>query len=167
MRLRKYTEVLKRTLQSKSDELDQKKSLINQMIERSLGCSSDKAMPGELYTSAGEAEGGAVEDLDIDSLLQANLGAVNITDILNISESDNNFLPDLSMLEEPEAESEKVHRMNPVKLKILLKFIFRIPLQLELRAPVWTPRYQETSLRRKLSCKYWQTRTPSRTKYHH
>ena len=112
MRLRKYSEVLKRTLQSKSDELDQKKSLINQMIEKSLGSSpSDQAMPGEVYTLEGDAAG-AVEDLDIDSLLQANLGALDITDILNISESDNNFLPtdlpDLSLLEEAEAESEKV-----------------------------------------------------------
>ena len=111
MRLRKYSEVLRRTLQSKSDELDQKKSLISQMIERSLVCSSpsDKALPGQ---GGGDAEGGAVEDLDIDSLLQANLGAVNISDILNISESDNNFLPtdlpDLSILEEAEAVSEKV-----------------------------------------------------------
>ena len=105
VRLRKQSEVLKRALQSKSEELDQKKSLINRMIERSL------AIPGEDCSPEGEPED-AVEDLDIDSLLQANLGAVNITDILNLSGSDNNLLPtdlpDMSMLEEAEAESEKV-----------------------------------------------------------
>ena len=113
VRLRKHTEVLKRTLKSKSDELDQKKSLINRMIEKSLDCPSpsEEAMPGEVDTAGGGPEE-AVEDLDIDSLLQANLGAVNITDFLNISGSDSNFLPtdlpDLSVLEEAEAETEKV-----------------------------------------------------------
>ena len=115
MRLKKHVEVLSRTLKSTRDELDQKKSVINKMIEKSLDCcsTSEIANSGEMYRSEGDAEN-AVEDLDIDSLLQANLGAVNITDILNISECDNNFLPndlpDLSMLVEAEAgaESEKV-----------------------------------------------------------
>ena len=107
VRLRKHAEVLKRTLKSKSEELDEKRSLINRMIENSLGCPS----PSD-ETMSGEAAEDGVEDLDIDSLLQANLGAVNITDFLNISGSENNFLPtdipDLSVLEEAEAESERV-----------------------------------------------------------
>ena len=91
------------------NDLDQNTSFLPKLpvilIEKSL------AMPGEDCSPEGEPED-AVEDLDIDSLLQANLGAVNITDILNLSGSDNNLLPtdlpDMSMLEEAEAESEKV-----------------------------------------------------------
>ena len=82
-----------------------------------------KHVTGEVYSPEGDAEN-AVEDLDIDSLLQANLGAVNITDILNISECDNNFLPtdlpDLSMLEEVEAENEKVRNPEKLSYKIFI-----------------------------------------------
>ena len=109
VRLRKHTEILKRTLKAKCDELDEKKSLINRMMEKSLGCPSPSS--GEAHSPDGAVED-CVDDLDIESLLQANLGAVNITDFLNISGSENHLLPtdlpDLSVLEEAEAESEKV-----------------------------------------------------------
>ena len=109
MRLRKHTEILKKTLKSKSDELDEKKSLINRMMENGLGCPSPSS--GEAHSPDGAVES-CVDDLDIESLLQANLGAVNITDFLNISGSENQLLPtdlpDLSVLEEAEADSEKV-----------------------------------------------------------
>ena len=106
-RLKKVVDVLSRSLKTKSEELEQKKQLINKMIEKNLHLPTPPlavAAAGEV----GEATGDVVEDLDldIDSLLQANLGAVNITDFLNLSGSYKN-LPDLSVLE-AELGQEKV-----------------------------------------------------------
>ena len=70
-------------------------------MENGLGCPSPSS--GEAHSPDGAVES-CVDDLDIESLLQANLGAVNITDFLNISGSENQLLPtdlpDLSVLEE-------------------------------------------------------------------
>ena len=106
-RLKKVIDVLSRSLKTKSEELEQKKQLINKMIEKNLHLPP----PPLAVAAAGEvceATGDVVEDLDldIDSLLQANLGAVNITDFLNLSGSYKN-LPDLSVLE-AELDQEKV-----------------------------------------------------------
>ena len=99
---------MKRTLTAKNDELEQKKNLINRMIEMNLSISTPPDEDEELTrktTKENEPEG--VEDLDIDSLLQANLGPVNITDYLNLSGCDLPDLPDLPMLETEPLE-EKV-----------------------------------------------------------
>ena len=109
-RLKKVVDVLSRSLKTKSEELEQKKQLINKMIEKNLHLplSPPPAPAGAAAGEVSEATGDLVEDLDldIDSLLQANLGAVNITDFLNLSGSYKN-LPDLSVLE-AELGQEKV-----------------------------------------------------------
>ena len=108
-RLRSCVDILKRNLKATREELEQKKHLITKMMERGLTShspsSSVEVEPGKT-SSEGESTEGCVDDLDIDSLLQANLGAVNITDFLNLSGSDN-ALPDFSVLE-AELGSEKV-----------------------------------------------------------
>ena len=108
-RLRSCVDILKRNLKATREELEQKKHLITKMMERGLTSHSPspsvEVEPGKT-SSEGESTEGCVDDLDIDSLLQANLGAVNITDFLNLSGSDN-VLPDFSVLE-AELSSEKV-----------------------------------------------------------
>ena len=99
-RLKKVVDVLSRSLKTKSEELEQKKQLINKMIEKNLH------LPPPPLAVAAAGEVCEDLDLDIDSLLQANLGAVNITDFLNLSGSYKN-LPDLSVLE-AELDQEKV-----------------------------------------------------------
>ena len=100
-RLKKYIDILSKSLKSKSDELEQKKQTINKMIEQNLNLPLPPPPPPD-------QAGVDVEDLelDIDCLLQANLGAVNITDFLNLSGSGNN-LADFSVLE-AELGGEKV-----------------------------------------------------------
>ena len=104
-RLRSCVDILKRNLKATREELEQKKHLITKMMERGLTSHSPSSSV-EVEPGKTSSEEDCVDDLDIDSLLQANLGAVNITDFLNLSGSDN-ALPDLSVLE-AELSSEKV-----------------------------------------------------------
>jgi len=84
-RLRKSLEVLQRTVDAKNEEIDKKNSLLNKLLEK--GFSQPCLDPPRETTFRDN-----VEDLDIESLLRANLdgGEVNF-DILDLSQTGNIF----------------------------------------------------------------------------
>jgi len=87
-RLRKSLEVCKKTVKEKSGEIESKNKLINKLIE-------DK-------TRIESVGSNMEEDIDIDNLLHANLGEVDLSELLNISDSafpDNLDSLDMSSLE--------------------------------------------------------------------
>ena len=84
-RLRKSLEVLQRVIDAKNEEIDKKNSLLNKLLEK--GFNQPPLEPSRETTFRDN-----VEDLDIESLLQANLvdGEVNF-DILDLSTTGNIF----------------------------------------------------------------------------
>ena len=96
-RLRKSLEICKKTVQEKSIEIEHKNKLINKLIEDKTRIESTQDI--------------VEDDIDIDNLLHANLGEVDINDILNFNDSvfpddlDNlditNLMPDQSLCLSP------------------------------------------------------------------
>lgn len=86
-RLRKSLEVLQRIVDAKNEEIDKKNSLLNKLLEK--GFNQPCLDPPREITFR---DNGNVEDLDIESLLRANLdgGEVNF-DILDLSQTGNIF----------------------------------------------------------------------------
>ena len=87
-KLKKSIEILQRTVQSKNNEIDNKNNLLNKLLE---GFKFNPLCPDPRDTALSEH----VEDLDIDSLLQANLGEVNFNNILDLSGTRNLFQTEL------------------------------------------------------------------------
>ena len=72
-RLRKSLEICKKTVKEKNNEIEQKNQLINKLIEDKTRIESTQDV--------------MEEDIDIDNLLHANLGEVDLSDILNFTDS--------------------------------------------------------------------------------
>ena len=84
-RLRKSLEVLQRAIDAKNEEIDKKNSLLNKLLEK--GFNQPTLDPPRETTFRDN-----VEDLDIESLLQANLGDGEVNfDILDLSQTGNIF----------------------------------------------------------------------------
>ena len=89
-------EVLERTVQFKNEEIESKNCLINKFFEKGLQqISTDSSFSVPTVQDDLNITKDVVEDLDIDSLLKANLGEVNFDEILDISGFPTD-LPDVS-----------------------------------------------------------------------
>jgi len=97
-RLKKTVDVLQKTVQFKNEEIDSKNSLINKLFEKGLQQFSTEQSFNVSVPNVQEdlnLTKDVVEDLDIDSLLKANLGEVNFDEILDMSGFPTD-LPDVS-----------------------------------------------------------------------
>lgn len=90
-RLRRSVEVLQRSLEAKNADIESKDALINKLLEKGLSKATS------LYaTDAENSSKKDVEDLDIDSLLQANFGDFdNFESVLDLSGTGNILPTDL------------------------------------------------------------------------
>ena len=89
-------DVLHKTVQFKNEEIDSKNSLINKLFEKGLQqFSTEQSFSVPNVQEDLNLTKDVVEDLDIDSLLKANLGEVNFDEILDMSGFPTD-LPDVS-----------------------------------------------------------------------
>ena len=85
-RLKKTVDVLERTVQFKNEEIESKNCLINKFFEKGLQqISTDSSFSVPTLQDDLNITKDVVEDLDIDSLLKANLGEVNFDEILDMN----------------------------------------------------------------------------------
>jgi len=100
-RLRKSLDICKKTVKEKCSEIEAKNKLINKLIE-------DK-------TRIESINDGLEDDLDIDNLLHANLGEVDLSDLLNLTGSA--FPDDLDSLDVSNLMSDKASlSLSPTSL---------------------------------------------------
>jgi len=99
-RLKKSLDITLRKVQVMSNELDDKNKLINHLMEDGKTCASEEMKKDETST--------IVETLDIDSLLQANLGSADLNKIMEITESSPMLSKDIADIYFPGAEGESV-----------------------------------------------------------
>ena len=93
-RLKKSVEILQRTVQTKNEELESKNAMLHKMMERGLFVSSEPPDPDDKPTKLACYKD--IDDVDIDTLLKANIGDLdNFESILDISGSGNILPTDL------------------------------------------------------------------------
>ena len=106
-RLRKSLEVLQRAIDAKNEEIDKKNSLLNKLLEKGF---NQHTLDHPRETTFRDN----VEDLDIESLLQANLGDGEVNfDILDLSQTGNIF------------QSEDGTDFYEVSLSVTIILVFR------------------------------------------
>jgi len=116
-RLRKSLEVCKKTVKEKNNEIEHKNKLINKLME-------DK-------TRIESTEDLMEDDIDIDNLLHANLGEVDLSDILNLNDSA--FPDNLENLDITNMMSEQSLSLSPASLGMATNtsyFVQEEPFQL-------------------------------------
>ena len=119
-RLRKSLEVCKKTVKEKSSEIESKNRLINKLIE-------DKT---RIESTSGIME----EDIDIDNLLHANLGEVDLSELLNISDSA--FPDDLDSLDMSNLVADQVNMsLSPTSLAMATNTSYIVEEEEDIQLP--------------------------------
>jgi len=101
-RLRKSLEVCKKTVKEKNNEIEHKNKLINKLMEDRTRIESTEDL--------------MEDDIDIDNLLHANLGEVDLSDILNLNDSA--FPDNLENLDITNMMSEQSLSLSPASLRM-------------------------------------------------
>ena len=119
-RLRKSLEVCKKTVKEKSSEIESKNKLINKLIE-------DKT---RIESTSDIME----EDIDIDNLLHANLGEVDLSELLNISDSA--FPDDLDSLDMSNLVADQVNlSLSPTSLAMATNTSYIVEEEEDIQLP--------------------------------
>ena len=113
-RLRKSLEICKKTVQEKCIEIEHKNKLINKLIEDKTRIESTQDV--------------VEDDIDIDNLLHANLGEVDISDILNFNDSV--FPDDLASLDITNLMPDQSLCLSPASLNMATNTSYVVEEQL-------------------------------------